>query len=67
MGETGANTMTDRILRKPDLPKITGLSARTCMRLEAAGQFPRRIQLHARAVGWRESDVIGWVADRENR
>jgi len=59
--------MTERILRKPDLPKITGLSAQTCMRMEAAGQFPRRVRLGARAVGWRESEVIGWIADRENR
>jgi prophage regulatory protein len=28
------------------------------------GQFPRPINLGARAVGWLESEIDAWIADR---
>jgi prophage regulatory protein len=33
-------------------------------RLEAAGQFPARIQLGACSVGWIESEIEEWIRSR---
>lgn len=51
----------EKILRVSSVEKITGYSRATIRRLERAGQFPPRRQLGARAVGWLESEVQGWV------
>ena len=53
-----------RILRRPAVIERTGLSDTTIWRLYRRGQFPRPIQLSANAVGWRESDVDAWLAER---
>jgi prophage regulatory protein len=52
------------ILRLPDVRRLTGLGRSTIYRLLAAGQFPPPVQLAARAVGWRQSDVDSWTAAR---
>jgi prophage regulatory protein len=52
------------ILRKPEVVRLTGLSAATIRRLELAGKFPKRIQLSTQAVGWIGREVDGWVDDR---
>lgn len=33
-------------------------------RLEAAGQFPKRIQLGKCRVAWRYAEIRAWIADR---
>jgi prophage regulatory protein len=53
-----------RIVRRREVEDITGLSRSSLYRLAAAGQFPRPIQLSARAVGWRASDVAAWLESR---
>ena len=53
-----------RILRKPELRPKTGLSPMQCARLEQAGKFPARIVLGPRSVGWLESEVDNWIAER---
>ena len=53
--------MSEIIIRKSDLKKITGLSTRHIDRLEKAGKFPSRIQLGPRSVGWYESEIIDWI------
>ena len=57
--------MEKRILRRADVVKKTGLSPVTLWRLEKAGLFPNRKQLGARAVGWVEDEVDGWIESRE--
>lgn len=56
--------MTDQILRKPDIERITGMTERHIRNLEARGEFPRRVKLGARAVGWRARQVEEWIASR---
>ena len=56
--------MTARIIRLPQLLHITGLSRSTIRRLEVAGDFPQRIHLGARSVGWRLHDVLSWLERR---
>ena len=54
-----------RIIRKPRVTEITGLSPSTYRRLELAGEFPKRVKLSKAAVGWIEADVLAWVEARK--
>jgi prophage regulatory protein len=51
------------ILRLHEVSRAVGLGRTSIYRRIAAGTFPRPVQLgpSARAVGWRESDVIEWI------
>lgn len=42
----------------------TGLAATTQWRLEQQGLFPKRRVISAGLVGWIESEVEQWIADR---
>ncbi|TDJ28409.1 MAG: AlpA family phage regulatory protein [Gammaproteobacteria bacterium] len=57
--------MLDRILRKKETSKISGLSPTTIWRKERAGTFPKRRKLSTNAVGHLESEVSEWVEDPE--
>lgn len=55
-----------RIVRRPEVEKVTGLSRATLYRLIAAGEFPAPVRLTAGyAVGWRASEVREWLESRE--
>lgn len=54
-----------KILRINDLVNLLGLSKVTIWRMEHRGQFPKRIKLTDRIVGWRESDVLEWIKKRQ--
>lgn len=54
----------DRIIRFPEAVKLTGLSRSTIHRLLNDGNFPQKIQLSLRAVGFRESDIMDFIATR---
>ena len=53
-----------RILREPEVHRLTGLSRVTRWRLEREGTFPQRVQLGKNAVGWREDEITGWIQSR---
>lgn len=53
-----------RILTKKDLRQLVPYTPQHVLRLEKAGQFPRRIQLGANRVGWRLIDIEAWIAAR---
>jgi prophage regulatory protein len=53
-----------KILRKPTVIERVALSGTTIWRLERAGQFPKSIRLAPNRVGWRESDIEAWIAER---
>lgn len=57
---------SDRVLRKPDVEEITGLTERTLRDMERAGTFPRRffINPYGRVVGWKESEIQAWIDER---
>ncbi len=50
-----------RIIRLRAVRERTSLSRSTISSLEAAGRFPRRVQLGPRATGWYEDEVTAWV------
>ena len=54
----------DRILRIPEVVKITGLSRTTIWRRVKSGDFPAPVRLGSlatRSVGWRESQIKQWL------
>lgn len=58
---------TNQILRLRDLISLTGLSRSTIYDKQNPNSprfdptFPSKIQLGARAVGWKLEDIISWV------
>ena len=50
--------------RKNAVVALTGLSATTLWRLTQRGEFPKPIRLSAGAVGWLDSEISAWLADR---
>ena len=56
--------MSMKIYRRRNVEHLVGLSRSTIYAMMAAGTFPKPIKLGKRAVGWRESDVLDWVASR---
>lgn len=63
---SATHPVTDKpVLRKRDVMLFTALSDRTIDRLEAAGDFPQRMRLGPRAVGWDRSLVMAWIESRQ--
>lgn len=60
--------MQDRIIRRPEVRAITGLTDSVLDREVKSGRFPAPFKLlpdpRARAVGWSERAVRAWVAER---
>jgi prophage regulatory protein len=54
----------EKILRLRLMLSRTGLSRSMAYDLMASNQFPKPISLGARAVGWLESEINGWIAER---
>ena len=57
----------DRILRIPEVVKITGLSRTTIWRRVKSDDFPAPVRLGSlatRSVGWRESQINDWLDSR---
>ncbi len=54
----------NRILRRPDVTSITGLSRSTIYALMEKGAFPKQVKLGSRAVGWLESEIENWLRCR---
>lgn len=58
--------VADRVALKPEVLNITGLSEATVHRMEKAGQFPQRVKISAKRVGWRLSEIQEWVKSRQS-
>jgi predicted DNA-binding transcriptional regulator AlpA len=56
--------MEDRILRKPKVRDITGLSSTQIDRMEYEDRFPRRRQISERITGWSYNEVQAWIHER---
>ena len=60
-------TMTfagQRLIRLPEVLRLTGLSRSTVYRKLKLSQFPEPIQLGPRSVAWRASDILAWIDTR---
>ncbi len=60
------SSMPERILRAKEIVELTGLSRTTIWRMERAGTFPNRVSLGVGSVGWRLSEVNGWMSNRDD-
>lgn len=56
--------MTKRVLRRPEVENVTGLSRSTIYARMEQGTFPQAIPLGGRLVGWLESDINNWIDQR---
>ena len=53
-----------RMLSKRQVKELVLYSPQHIARLEAAGQFPKRVQLGVNRVGWVEEEVLAWLQER---
>ncbi|MCC0055000.1 MAG: AlpA family phage regulatory protein [Rhodobiaceae bacterium] len=53
-----------RMLSKRQVKELVLYSPQHIARLEAAGQFPKRVQLGSNRVGWVEEEVLSWLQRR---
>jgi prophage regulatory protein len=51
-------------LRQDEVERRTGLSTSQRDRLEALGQFPTRVAIGPRSVGWVEAEISDWQRAR---
>ncbi len=56
--------MATNILRLPTVKARTGLSRSTIYLRISEGRFPSPVSLGSRAVGWIESEINTWLAER---
>ena len=53
--------MHDRLLRRREVEKITGIGRSSIYRLMKKGKFPRRVRIGSNAVRWRLSEIMAWL------
>lgn len=53
-----------RLLSKRQVKELVLYSPQHVARLEAAGQFPKRVRLGQNRVGWVEAEVLEWLQIR---
>ena len=53
--------MLDRILRQREVSEMIGFSRGHLWRMVAQKRFPKPFKLGRRAVGWKQSQVQGWI------
>ena len=57
-----------RIIRRPEVIEMTGLSESSIRRRVREGEFPSPLRLggeNSRSIGWREQDVEAWLEGLE--
>ena len=57
-------TNHDAILREAEVKRRTGLSRTTRWAMVRKGSFPKPVKLTAKAIGWRETEIAAWIAER---
>lgn len=55
----------DTIIRKSKVLELVGMRSTWLYAAMKRGDFPKPIRLSANAVGWRKSEVLAWIAERE--
>ncbi|MDY7762557.1 AlpA family phage regulatory protein [Burkholderia pseudomallei] len=50
-----------RILPRPEVERVTGISRSLIYELARAGSFPKPVRLTSNRVGWLEHEVQEWI------
>jgi prophage regulatory protein len=58
------STLTQKLLRLPQVKQATGLSKSTIYARIAEGTFPRQIPIGPRLVVWVDADIQNWISDQ---
>jgi len=58
---TNPTQTTYRIMSPKEVMTLTSLKRTALYTKVRDNQFPKPLKLGARAVGWRESDVLAWI------
>ena len=66
MTSSNRTTPPDRLLRLREVLAIVGVSRSTLYTMMGRRVFPQSVQAHERCARWRESEVLAWVATRQN-
>ena len=59
-----ATTPPGKLVRLPTVESLTGLKRSSIYKAMRERTFPGSVRLSARAVAWRESEVLAWCAER---
>ncbi len=59
--------MADKLLRRPEVESVTGLSRSTIYHWMGKDEFPQPVRLGTRLVAWRSTDIQRWLETRETR
>lgn len=57
--------MSVRLLRRPEVEALTGLSRSTLYAMMERGAFPRPRRIGQRAVAWDEAAIENWLVSRK--
>ncbi|EGQ8014062.1 TPA: AlpA family transcriptional regulator [Vibrio cholerae] len=53
-----------KVIRLKEVIELTGLSKSSIYRMASDDKFPKPLSLGARSVGWIESEVTQWLAEK---
>ncbi|HGY0709346.1 AlpA family transcriptional regulator [Vibrio cholerae] len=53
-----------KVIRLKEVIELTGLSKSSIYRMASDDKFPKPLSLGARSVGWIESEVTHWLAEK---
>ena len=59
-----ARRQSDRLLRLPEVQRLTGLRRSAIYEQMQKGMFPRTIKAGLRAATWSEAAIQTWISDR---
>ena len=55
--------MANKLLKRPEVEAVTGLSRASIYSKIKAGTFPLPVRLGSNSVAWRADDVDDWIAN----
>lgn len=62
--KVSSKSATTRLIRRPELLRMTGLANSTLYAYMAQGRFPRPVKIGARSVAWPEEAILDWIVSR---
>ena len=64
MTQTLSDVIEDRLIRRPQVEELTGLTTPTLYREMKAGRFPAAVVLGSNMRAWRLSEIQTWMRER---